>query len=115
MMPMTKKYLSISAIAVAMLATAMMVLAAKNTSPYGAGWLPIELHALQLADGWGYEVMVDKKVFIHQDCIPAIAYYRRFNSKSEALLIGNRVVEKIKRGEKPVITQAEIDVCRIHY
>ncbi len=101
--------------AVGMLVTAMMVLATKNNMPHGAGWVPVEMHALKMANGWGYEVLVDKKVFIHQDCIPAISSYKTFNTASEAMLIGNRVVDKIKRGEKPVITQAEIDACHIHY
>jgi len=56
-----------------------------------------------------------KKVFIHQDCIPAISSYKRFSSESEALLIGNKVVNKIKQGHKPAITQQEINDAHIHY
>jgi Domain of unknown function (DUF4907) len=116
MMPMTKRYLIISLAAVIMLVTASaMILSKKNNSAPGSDILPVALHALKMNDGWGYEVRVDNKVYIHQDCIPAISSFKKFNSESEALLIGKRVVDKIKLGHKPTITLQDISEAHIHY
>jgi len=101
------------AVAVAMIVTGAGVWVSKQQP--GNDWLPIDLHTLKMSDGWGYEVLVDKKVFIHQDCIPAIASYKRFSTESEALLIGNKVVDKIKKGQKPAITQQDINDSHIRY
>lgn len=115
-MPTTKKYLIISLVSVAMLITASaMIISKKNKNAAGSNLLPVVLHAFKIADGWGYEVLVDNKIFIHQDCIPAISSYKRFSTESEALLIGNRVVDKIKHGHKPITTVQEINDAHIHY
>ncbi len=42
--------------------------------------------------GWGYDVMVNGKKYIHQPFIPAINGRRGFENEQEALLVGNRVV-----------------------
>ena len=77
--------------------------------------LPVDLYSLKMNDGWGYEVLVDKKIFIHQDCIPAIPSFKRFYSEAEALSVGAIVVGKIKRGHKPAVTLQEIHDAHIHY
>ena len=113
---MTKKYIIILFVAVAMLITASaMMLSKKNKKATGSDLLPVALHSLKLKDGWGYEVLVDNKVFIHQDCIPAIASFKRFGTEAEALQIGNVVIDKIKHGHKPGLTVQEINDSHIHY
>ena len=113
---MTKRYLIISLISVAMLITASaMILSKKNKDATDSSLRPVALRSFKIADGWGYEVLVDNKIYIHQDCIPAIALYKRFNSESEALLIGNLVVDKMKHKHKPGITVQEINNSHIHY
>ena len=113
---MTKRVLLILIVAVAMLVTASAVMLSKNNkSNTDSNLVPVELHTLKLTDGWGYEVLVDKKIFIHQDCIPAISLFRRFRTESEALSIGNLVVDKIKKGKKPTISLVEINEAHIQY
>jgi hypothetical protein len=113
---MTKRYLFISLVAVVMLVTASaMMLSKKNKKTTGGDALPVVLSSLKMNDGWGYEVMIDNKIYIHQDCIPAIPLFKKFGTESEALLIGNRVLDKIKHGHKPVITLKDITDAHIHY
>lgn len=112
---MIKKYIPLWAIAAAMLVAAIVIGTTKKSKQQGKEWLPIDLHAIKMTDGWGYEVLVDKKVFIHQDCIPAIALYKKFSSETDALLIGDKVVKKIKKGQKPSITLGEIEESGIRY
>ncbi len=103
------------------LATAGMVVAAtaivlkKNNQQAGNQLLPVDLHVVKMNDGWGYDVLVDKKVFIHQDCIPAISSFKKFCTKEDALAIGGRVVEKLKKGDKPAISLQELRQLHIVY
>ena len=101
------------AVAVAMIVTGAVEWVSKQQP--GNDWLPIDLHTLKMSDGWGYEVLVDKKIFIHQDCIPAVASFKKFRSESDALLIGQLVLEKIKKAQKPVITQQDIVDSHVSY
>ncbi|MEP7279317.1 MAG: DUF4907 domain-containing protein [Bacteroidota bacterium] len=103
-------------VSLALLVTAATVLLSKmNKSTGSPDRLPVALRSFKLTNGWGYEILVDNKVYIHQDCIPAIASFKRFNTEAEALLIGNKVVDKIKHGHKPVMTVVEISNSHIHY
>lgn len=76
--------------------------------------LPIELKTVQLGENrWEYDIYVDHKMYIKQDRIPAVAGLHAFVSKEEAERTGNLVVEKIKRGEQPALTKAEIQQLNI--
>lgn len=101
-------------VAVMLSASALMLLLHKKNQPAGND-MRVDLHALKIPQGWGYEVLVDKKVFIHQDCIPAIASFKKFGTEAEALLIGSKVVEKIKKGHNPSVTQQDIRDAHIHF
>ncbi|GAC1452859.1 MAG: hypothetical protein NVSMB7_15590 [Chitinophagaceae bacterium] len=98
-----------------MVAGSAVIISKKNKSAGGNDMLPVALRALKMNDGWGYEVLVDNKVYIHQDCIPAISSFKKFTTESEALLMGNRVVDKIKHGHKPIITLQDINDMHIHF
>lgn len=81
----------------------------------GKDMLPVALRLLPIDGGWGYEILVDQKVFIHQDCIPAVDSFRTFSSKADAQRIGEMVMEKIKSGQKPAVTREEIRDSHIAY
>jgi hypothetical protein len=98
-----------------MLLSAAAILLVKNNRQAGDHCMHVDLKAIKMSDGWGYEVLVDKKIYIHQDCIPAIPSFRKFYSEADALLIGSRVVEKIKNGHKPAISLQEIEDAHIRY
>jgi Domain of unknown function (DUF4907) len=116
MMQMTKPFLRVVLMAAAFICLAAAAIIHKNnTQQAGRELLPVELHALRFANGWGYAILVNKKVFIHQDCIPAISTFRQFNNREEALLVGRKVVEKLIHGNKPAITVKELADAHIHY
>ncbi len=75
----------------------------------------LELRPLQKAGGWGYEILADDKIFIHQDCIPAIKSQKPFVSKDEAMLVGNAVISKLQRGKLAGITVDELNQLHVHY
>ncbi len=116
MMLTTKKNVFIWALSALMLAAGTyLILSSDKQKQAASDLLPVELHAIKLSDGWGYEVLVDNKVYIHQDCIPAISTYKRFKSEADALLIGNKVVAKIKEGKKPALSVQDITDAHITY
>jgi len=67
-----------------------------------------ELQTFQLGDGWGYKVLMNKKVMIYQPTIPAIDSLRPFPSKASARRIGSLVVERIKKNQSFSITTDDI-------
>ena len=99
-----------------MLVCASGILLYKNYHTTGSNdMLPVVLRSIRVNQGWGYEVLIDNKVYIHQDCIPAIPSFKAFHSERDALLVGNMVVDKIKHGHKPTITVQDLHTTRIAY
>jgi len=62
---------------------------------------------------WCYEIAVNSKRFIYQDCIPGIS--KRFASESDAQKFGELVVKKIRNGERVSISNKELDSLGISY
>jgi len=50
---------------------------------------------------WGYDIYMEKKLFIHQPCIPGMPGNSGFKSKSCAETVAKAVIDKIKKGEMP--------------
>ena len=57
---------------------------------------------------WGYEILIDKKVFIHQEYIPALEGEQPFKSKKDALKVGRAVMHKIKNDKSPALSKEEV-------
>jgi len=64
----------------------------------------IESKAIKTKDGWGYNILIDGKTYIHQEFIPAIAEKHSFKTKEDALLVGREVIKKISTNQLPSIT-----------
>jgi hypothetical protein len=61
----------------------------------------VQAKAIQTQYGWGYDVIAGGKDYIHQEFIPVVAGKKGFESKEQALLVANKVIEKIKNKEVP--------------
>jgi hypothetical protein len=96
-------------------AGSIILVSKKNKSTGSNDMLPVVVRSLKMPDGWGYEVLVNNKVYIRQDCIPAIPTYKRFRTEAEALQIADSVADKMKHGRKPAMTVQEINNAHIHY
>lgn len=110
---MTKKNLPLIA-AVLILAAAVTIWIRKNQQA-ASDLLPVDVHTLRFSNGWGYDIIIDKKIYIHQDCIPAVASYKRFVSEEQALATGQLVVAKMKQAHKPAVTIHDLDSLHITY
>ena len=76
----------------------------------------IQLQIFKTTNGWGYDIVKDDKVYIHQEIIPAIEGFKSFITKEEAEKVGNLVIQKIKQkkgGGLPQVTNEEIDSLQI--
>lgn len=68
----------------------------------------------QSGTGWGYDVKVEGRTFIHQDIIPALSGRNAFRTREEALLVGSKVAEKLRKGiMPPAITKEELKEMNI--
>lgn len=71
--------------------------------------MQLELQTFQLEDGWGYQILIDGKVFIHQPTIPAIDTEKSFPDKVSAGKVGMLVLKRIKSNENPAVSPNEIN------
>lgn len=50
---------------------------------------------------WGYDILINERVLIHQDRIPGITGLNAFNRKSKAKKTALLVIEKLEMGQLP--------------
>ena len=51
--------------------------------------------------GWGYDILANGQLYIHQETIPAISGKKGFETKDDALQVATRVISKIKAKQIP--------------
>ena len=68
----------------------------------------MELRAIPVKNGWGYDILQDGRPWCHQDYMPAVTGYRVFRSKEDALAAGKIVYDKAVAGQLPDITEEEM-------
>lgn len=73
----------------------------------------LRLAPVQTQYGWGYQITINEKPFIHQDCIPAVPGYQPFRSKEDAMRVGELVIYKIRHQLSPAVNRRELDSLRI--
>ncbi len=52
-------------------------------------------------DTWGYDILNEEKVMIHQASVPGQAGLEGFKTKEQAIMVANAIIEKINKGIKP--------------
>jgi hypothetical protein len=68
----------------------------------------VELRAIQTPLGWGYDILTNGRPYIHQDIIPDIKGQHGFQSKEEALAVGQKVYERLVANQIPIISIEEM-------
>lgn len=77
--------------------------------------LKVESAAFQVAGGWGYNILVDHKIFIHQQFIPAVQGYKVFNSKEDAEKVANFEIHELVNKKMPSVSVKDLDSLHIAY
>jgi hypothetical protein len=70
--------------------------------------LPFSYATFKTQTGWGYNILVDNKIFIHQDKIPVFEKDVSFNSENDAKKTAELILTKLKTGKQPSITSFEL-------
>jgi uncharacterized protein DUF4907 len=72
----------------------------------------VDYRIFHTSTGWGYDILVDKRLFIHQECVPVLAQKRGFATEESARVVARMVVHKLKNNELPTLTYGELQVSR---
>jgi len=73
----------------------------------------IEYKILHSKEGWGYDILINKKLAIHQETIPAIPEKKGFDTQEFAKRAAESVVDKLKNNKLPTLSYAEINqICK---
>lgn len=62
----------------------------------------------QTDSGWGYDIQIEGKTFIHQESVPALVGNSGFLDKASAERVARIVMEKMKRQEAPAVSPEEV-------
>ncbi|OQP50168.1 hypothetical protein A4D02_27445 [Niastella koreensis] len=67
-------------------------------------------------NGYGYDIYVNGKLFVHQPFVPGLSGVKGFSRKSDARKVAILVVKKINLGiMPPTIKREELDSLKIKY
>lgn len=69
----------------------------------------IDYRVIEIDRAWGYEILVDDRVVIHQETIPAIDSLMGFPTKEAAERTASYLVKKIEKKETPRLTLTELE------
>lgn len=75
----------------------------------------VESATFQVSGGWGYNILVDHKIFIHQETIPAVAGNKIFVTKEDAEKTSEFIIQKITNKKLPSVTKNDLDSLQITY
>jgi hypothetical protein len=70
-------------------------------------------NVFQTPVGWGYQVVINKKLNIYQAFVPVIETHLGFPTKETAEIAGDMIMDKIKRNENPVLTLNDLTTAGI--
>jgi hypothetical protein len=60
-----------------------------------------------ISNTWGYDILVDNKLTIHQPSIPSLPGNKGFKTREGAEKVAKLVIQKMKKGEMPPSIDAE--------
>jgi hypothetical protein len=68
----------------------------------------LHYQTFQTNRGWGYNVLVNQQILIHQDILPVQGTVQGFASEQQASAAAEIVVERLKNRERPSLTGADL-------
>jgi hypothetical protein len=74
----------------------------------------IELKAIHTPLGWGYDILSNGRPYIHQNVIPDIKGRHGFQTKEEALAVGQKVYDRLVANQIPEISIEEMRQLNVH-
>ena len=68
----------------------------------------ISYATFQTQSGWGYNIMAENKIVIHQENIPSLAVDKSFSTQQQANKAAEIVSKKLASGKIPSLTVQEV-------
>jgi len=63
----------------------------------------------KVVNGWGYDILVNDTVVIHQESVPVLENQQPFQKSEEAMQTAQLVIQKLKNGEPPSLTKFDLE------
>ena len=100
----TKKYniIVIGTSLVVSIAILYFALGGKHSNPHH-----YDYRVYTVINGWGYDILVNGDILIHQESVPAVDGHHPFSNKEKAVQAARLVISKIQKGLAPSVTRAE--------
>ena len=73
------------------------------------GMVPVNASVFKTDKGWGYSIIVNNKLYIRQDIIPAVEGNQGFATKEDATKVAELVLNKMKNKEKPIVKKEDLE------
>lgn len=73
----------------------------------------ISYRTFEALNGWGYDILVNEHIVIHQDRIPSIGQRKVFSSAAQAAAAAMMVAEKMRQGKTPTLSKAELNTIYV--
>jgi len=67
-----------------------------------------EIEAFRSDPGWGYDILMNNKVYIHQPYMPVVEGQVPFKDKQSARKTARLVIKKIRDHKSPSVTKEEL-------
>jgi len=67
----------------------------------------ITVQTLEGENGWGYDILIDGEMYVHQPTIPALPGTSNFNSEQDARAVAELMIKKIRENILPPGVTAE--------
>jgi len=93
----------------------LLLAASCKPQPSSADKVYVTVKTFPSGNGWGYNILTNDTVYIHQETIPAVQGLKPFATEAEAKTTGTLVVNKILKGKHPTVTIRELDSCKVAY
>jgi hypothetical protein len=100
----TKKHNILVITVSVIISVAIWMITMKNHDPKR-----IESRTFKVANGWGYDILVNDSILIHQESIPVLQANQVFKNKEQAEQTAELVVRKLKKGLHPTLTKFDLD------
>ncbi|MES1220694.1 MAG: DUF4907 domain-containing protein [Bacteroidota bacterium] len=100
----TKKHNIIIITASVIVSAAIWIITMKSHSPQH-----IDSRVFKVVNGWGYDILVNDSIMIHQESIPVVQNHQPFARKEQAEKTARLIIQKIKTGQHPTLTKFDLD------
>jgi hypothetical protein len=82
------------------------------THPWSSGGMQVD--TFRVKGGWGYQIMVHRKVYIYQPFMPVIPGQHPFPSRKTAARAGAIAMDKLLDGQIPSLSAEDLEHIGVH-